>query len=1124
MKTFGVLPCPDEAESGTNRLECIEGLHARVDISILFLITRTSPKLKAQFSFVTSVSCASGVNQSKNSEISIASHSDSSASVTKMNLHKILPWIWCFLITSECYNAKNKGEDGSKLIRIDGDIILGGIFPMHEQVAGSIGQSPCGAVKEEKGIQRLEAMLYVLDQINNDTDLLPNTTLGALILDSCSSDTYALDQSMEFVRSYMNQDISEYKCENGKTPTYVPHKPVTGVIGAAFSVVSIMVANILRLFKIPQISYASTSTELSDKSRFEYFSRVVPPDNFQAQAIVEVIHLLGWKYVSTVAVEGEYGEKGIASFIALSLEYNICVAVSEKILRNSKTEDFDRIIERLSSKHNARGVIIFVDEDNIRKLLQATIRANRTGHFMWVGSDSWGAKVYPVRDQEFAAEGAITILPYRNVLKDFDSYYLKLRPRMGDECGGQTESNVPHKSLTDVIVNCRNIWFREFWSQHHKCTFSVNASSDMTRCTGEENLFDYEQEGLVPFVVDAVYAMAHGVHNVIEEECVNNLGTSHYLCESLVPAPDGPRLLQHIRNVSFTGRQNTEIKFNSDGDAYGFYNIYQYQRKDEGRFDYTLIGTWKEELSLDINMTRWATGVGELHIPRSMCSDNCPMGHVRNFVEPCCWSCVACREDAYVYNDTCKKCNPGYAPNSTMTGCIKLTAEVIPWTSPWALVPLIFASIGILSTLFTTVVFIRFNRTPVIMASGRELCYVLLVGILSCYGMSFVILSKPTTWNCTYLRIGLGLCLSICYSAILTKTNRISRIFNQGTKKIKRLSYTSPKSQVVIAIGITAVQLIGTIVWLMIEPPDTTEIHPYPLSAVLTCRVSTFSLMMSLVYNMFLILMCTLYAFKTRKIPEDFNEAKYIGFTMYSTCIVWLAFVPIYFGTNNDYKVCATDQLIANIIPNWRLDAPVRTKAHKGRIEIDVKAYANTNTNANDSINLMFSTGGLQSGNRAAYSMRFAGGRSQTMQSVTSGSRSSPPMSRGGAGAGAGAGTGRADERKHANGGGCSCGGGGGNDNGDGDDDDEDERKLSTVQELPELTASPPMSLVTRQARERSQDKLRHDSDQPSYRNEAAISSISEKVEARARKERSCSNEEQILSYSDSPTFSEFSS
>ena len=54
---------------------------------------------------------------------------------------------------------------------------------------------------------------------------------------------------------------------------------------------------------------------------------------------------------------------------------------------------------------------------------------------------------------------------------------------------------------------------------------------------------------------------------------------------------------------------------------------------------------------------------------------------------------------------------------------------------------------------------------------------------------------------------------------------------------------------------------------------------------------------------MILILLCTVYAVKTRKIPSNFNEAKYIGFTMYSTCIVWLAFIPIFFGTNHDYTV-----------------------------------------------------------------------------------------------------------------------------------------------------------------------------------------------------------------------------
>lgn len=100
--------------------------------------------------------------------------------------------------------------DGGRLIRTRGDIILGGIFPMHEHNNNN-PEYPCGDVKEEKGIQRLEAMMYALDIINmNDPDLLPNVTLGSLIIDSCSSDTYALEQSMEFVRYYMNQVINSF--------------------------------------------------------------------------------------------------------------------------------------------------------------------------------------------------------------------------------------------------------------------------------------------------------------------------------------------------------------------------------------------------------------------------------------------------------------------------------------------------------------------------------------------------------------------------------------------------------------------------------------------------------------------------------------------------------------------------------------------------------------------------------------------------------------------------------------------------------------------------------------------------------------------------------------------------
>lgn len=93
--------------------------------------------------------------------------------------------------------------------------------------------------------------------------------------------------------------------------------------------------------------------------------------------------------------------------------------------------------------------------------------------------------------------------------------------------------------------------------------------------------------------------------------------------------------------------------------------------------------------------------------PKSLCSEPCPIGHVHNHQDQCCWSCVKCREDAFVKNDTCISCKPGWAPNERKNGCDKLKAEVIDWLSPWAYVPLIFASIGILATTFTIAVFIK---------------------------------------------------------------------------------------------------------------------------------------------------------------------------------------------------------------------------------------------------------------------------------------------------------------------------------------------------------------------------------------------------------------------------------
>src|SRR5215475_7447585 len=105
--------------------------------------------------------------------------------------HRLILFIFLLFISKTLSTTGRYG-------RRRGDVTLGGLFPVHEY--GS-PREPCGAISQFRGIQRLEAMLFAIEQINNDKHLLPGIELGALILDTCSDDNYALEQSLRFVRS-----------------------------------------------------------------------------------------------------------------------------------------------------------------------------------------------------------------------------------------------------------------------------------------------------------------------------------------------------------------------------------------------------------------------------------------------------------------------------------------------------------------------------------------------------------------------------------------------------------------------------------------------------------------------------------------------------------------------------------------------------------------------------------------------------------------------------------------------------------------------------------------------------------------------------------------------------------
>ncbi|XP_068763212.1 metabotropic glutamate receptor 7 isoform X2 [Struthio camelus] len=769
-------------------------------------------------------------------------------------------------------------------IRLEGDITLGGLFPVHAK--GPTGV-PCGDIKKENGIHRLEAMLYALDQINSDPDLLPNVTLGARILDTCSRDTYALEQSLTFVQALIQKDTSDVRCTNGEPPVFVKPEKVVGVIGASGSSVSIMVANILRLFQIPQISYASTAPELSDDRRYDFFSRVVPPDSFQAQAMVDIVKALGWNYVSTLASEGNYGEKGVESFMQISREAGgLCIAQSLKIPqdRKDKTIDFDKIIKQLLETPNARAIVIFANDEDIKQILAAAKRADQVGHFLWVGSDTWGSKVSPLIQQEDVAEGAITILPKRATIEGFDAYFTS-----------RTLEN-----------NRRNVWFAEYWEENFNCKLTISGSKkeDTDRkCTGQERIgkdSHYEQEGKVQFVIDAVYAMAHALHHMNKDLCADYPG----VCPEMEQA-GGKKLLKYIRSVNFNGSAGTPVMFNKNGDAPGRYDIFQYHTTNTSTPGYRLVGQWTDDLQLNIEEMQWGKGVRE--IPSSVCSLPCKPGERKKMVKgmPCCWHCELC--DGYQYQAdevTCLLCSYNERPNENRTGCRSIPIVKLEWHSPWAVIPVFLAMLGIIATIFVMATFIRYNDTPIVRASGRELSYVLLTGIFLCYIITFLMIAKPNVAVCSFRRIFLGLGMCISYAALLTKTNRIYRIFEQGKKSVTAPRLISPTSQLAITSSLISVQLLGVFIWFAVDPPniiidydEQKTMNPDQARGVLKCDITDLQIICSLGYSILLMVTCTVYAIKTRGVPENFNEAKPIGFTMYTTCIVWLAFIPIFFGT-----------------------------------------------------------------------------------------------------------------------------------------------------------------------------------------------------------------------------------
>mgnify|MGYP001796395384 CR=1 FL=1 len=159
-------------------------------------------------------------------------------------------------------------------------------------------------------------MISALEEINNNPKILSGIRLGAKIYDTCRSQTIGANRARDLLVYTLLQNENQ---------------SLAAVIGPLRSDVAISVANLLRVFHIPLVSYGATSPDLSNKELYSYFLRTVPPSSFQAEALADIMKKYGWSYVLAVYSAGNYGEKGMVMFENTAGRRKICIAAREKV-------------------------------------------------------------------------------------------------------------------------------------------------------------------------------------------------------------------------------------------------------------------------------------------------------------------------------------------------------------------------------------------------------------------------------------------------------------------------------------------------------------------------------------------------------------------------------------------------------------------------------------------------------------------------------------------------------------------------------------------------------------------------------------------------------------------------
>ncbi|OCT90682.1 hypothetical protein XELAEV_18019299mg [Xenopus laevis] len=824
-------------------------------------------------------------------------------------------WVLCTVAVQVCDSLdSNVGcnlpiENTSGFLSQPGDIIIGGTFPLHlDRVYhnNNFTETPpkiqCQMFSLEH-FQSMQALIFAVEEINADPKLLLNITLGFQIFDTCITLRQAVHGALWILSG--GQDI---------TPNYQCHKeaPLAGIIGDSGSTQSILLAQLLGLYRYPQISYLATSPILSNRYLFPSFYRTIPSDEFQMRGLAQLVSHFGWTWFGLLASDDDYGQLGTQMVKQAITKAGACVAFTENIISGLSHRNAPQIAEVIK-KSTAKVTVVIATDHSFVIVVEELLRQNVTG-VIWVASEGWATAVVLSKENfRFILEGTIGFATHARQISKFTRYLQSLHP-----------SKEP-----------QNVFLRQFWEQAFTCKWlrqeevvKEAGNATVQACTGDEKLESLLTEKdyrVAHKVYMAVYAIAWALQNLLY--CTPESGPfSNGSCANISSFHPW-HLLHYIKNIHFKTKDGSQVFFDGKGNPPAIYDIVNWHVSEEGTLEQIVVGSYDlnaaDGKTMKINSTAITWNSNETQVPVSKCSPSCSTGFRIVTIPgkpPCCYDCNLCPQ-GHISNQTdaveCHPCSWDMWPNLQQDRCLPRNTEFLSYEEPLGYILVAVSIVSSLIPLAILGVYICYKKTPIVRANNYSLSCLLLFSLFLCFLCSLGFIGYPQPEKCLLRQVAFGMVFALCISCVLAKTITVVIAFN-ATKPGSRLrKWTGVMVSYWIILFCTLIQLCVSVMWLIFSPPfPEPDINTNPGVIIVTCNEGSptaFWCMMG--YLGLLATISFLAAFLARRLPDSFNEAKFITFSMLAFLSVWVSFIPAYLSARGMYTVAM--EVFAILSSSW---------------------------------------------------------------------------------------------------------------------------------------------------------------------------------------------------------------